>query len=293
MVRCITGWNSATSQNLSVVRPVLLVLKPPHLPVLQVLHHVVEPGGLPVLEVVKHIEPCVLPTVLDVDQLVRLLLRQRTRRCFSSLSATLLVSANMFVQMVRSGESFAALRTDETLLTSVCSQMALQLVRPSERLAAENPPAGERPLPCMPPQVGLQVTGLAVHLATARHVANMLTLSHLPVTFHTVRRPVLAVWTLASPAPSGRHALRVFEQGGCYLSRVACSRRCRSRGRGVGSRILGGVGRMRPHVTRILRGWWVGCWILGGRGSVGWPPGRSSRVLWVLANSHHGGGGRG
>ena len=192
--------------------------------------------------------------------------------------------------MIRPGEPLAALRTDETLLTSVGSQMALQLVRSSEGLAAENPATGEGPLTCVPPQVSLQVARLAVHLAAAGHVAHMLTSAHLPVPFHSVGRAVLAVWTLAAPATPGCHALRVLEQGRCNLGRVACSCRWWARW-GVGGGALGGRGRMRPH-TRILgHRWWVACWVLGRCGSVGWPPG--SRILWVLGDSHHGRGGRG
>ena len=209
----------STAQNLSVVRPVLLVLSvvEPCLTVLKVLHHV-EPG-LPVLQVVNNIEPC-LPIVLHVHQLVRLLLWQRTC-CFSRLAA-FLVSPNMFVQMIRSGESFAALRTHKSLLASVCPQMSLQLIRPGERLAAKHPATGERSLTSVPPEVSLQVAGLAIHLAAAWHMAHMLSLPNLSMTFHTVGCTVLTVGALASPATSGCHTLRVLEQGCCNLGRVSC-----------------------------------------------------------------------
>ena len=179
-VRLITRGNSS-SQGLTVVRPVLLVLSAvveARLPVLKVLNHV-EPG-LPVLKgVVHHVEPG-LPLVLHVHHLVRLLLRQRT--CRLPPLPALLMRPDVLVQVIRPGEPLAALGTHKPLLARVRPQMPLQLIRPGERLGAEDPAAGEGPLARVPPQVRLQVACLAVHLAAAGHVANVLPLANLAVT---------------------------------------------------------------------------------------------------------------
>lgn len=58
----------------------------------------------------------------------------------------------------------------------MCSPVSLQLVAPGEPLATENPVTDERPLACVPAQVGPQVGRLSVHLSTALHVANVLLL---------------------------------------------------------------------------------------------------------------------
>lgn len=50
----------------------------------------------------------------------------------------------------------------------------LQLIGAGEALPAEHPSADEGPLPRVPPQVGPQVGGLAVHLPAARDVADVL-----------------------------------------------------------------------------------------------------------------------
>ena len=79
-------------------------------------------------------------------------------------------------------EPLAALRAHEPLLPGVGAQVALELVRACEGLVAEDPAAGEGALARVPAEVRLQVAGLAVHLAAAGHVANVLPLANLAVT---------------------------------------------------------------------------------------------------------------
>ena len=79
--------------------------------------------------------------------------------------------------------------------------MALQLVRTGEPLAAEEPVADERPLARVPAQVGLQMGGLAVHLATARDVATVDRLLSQPGCGSTQALQLLAVGAVAGGAP--------------------------------------------------------------------------------------------
>lgn len=60
--------------------------------------------------------------------------------------------------------------------TCVCPPVPLQLVAPGEPLATEDPVADEGPLAGVPAQVGPQVGRLAVHLAAALHVTDVLLL---------------------------------------------------------------------------------------------------------------------
>lgn len=72
--------------------------------------------------------------------------------------------------MVASHKAFVADRTGEAFLSRVGSQMSLQLVRSGEAFAAEQPVTNERPLASVPPQVCLEVRSLAVDLTAARDV---------------------------------------------------------------------------------------------------------------------------
>lgn len=71
--------------------------------------------------------------------------------------------------------------------TCVCPPVSLQLVAPGEPLAAEDPVADEGPLAGVPAQVGPQVGRLAVHLAAAFHVTDvLLLLRRVPTGRHAV-----------------------------------------------------------------------------------------------------------
>ncbi len=74
----------------------------------------------------------------------------------------------------------------------------LQLVRPREPLAAEDPVADEGPLAAVPPQVRPQVRRLAVQLAAARNVANVQLPPHARLGQLLV--PVLAVLAVGARA---------------------------------------------------------------------------------------------
>ena len=135
-------------------------------------------------------------------------------RCSLLSLRSLLVSLDVFVEMIRPGEPLATLWTHKPLLSSVSPQVSLQLIRSCEGLVTENPATGERSLTCMPPKMSLEMRGLAIHLATAWHVTHMLSLLALLM----VTSSILTVWTLAPPAPPGSQGLSVLEQSSCYLS---------------------------------------------------------------------------
>lgn len=77
----------------------------------------------------------------------------------------------VLAEVVTTREALAAQWAGELLLARVRADVALQLVGAREALAAEEPVADEGPLASVPAQVGLQVGGLAVHLAAAGDVA--------------------------------------------------------------------------------------------------------------------------
>ena len=81
------------------------------------------------------------------------------------------VRFDVLAQVVAPHKALVAHGTREPLLAGVRAQVSLQLVRPREPLAAEEPVAHERPLAGVPPQVRLQVRRLAVHLAAPGDVA--------------------------------------------------------------------------------------------------------------------------
>ena len=91
----------------------------------------------------------------------------------SSPGLPALVGLDVFGQVIAPHEPLAALLAAEALLPGVRAQVALQLIRAREALAAEEPVADEGPLPGVPAQVGLQVGRLLVHLAALGDVANV------------------------------------------------------------------------------------------------------------------------
>lgn len=104
---------------------------------------------------------------------------------------------NVLGQMVASHKPFATFRACKAFLPSVSPQVSLQLVRPSETFATEQPVADEGPLASVPPQVSLQVRRLAVNLPASRDVADVLLL----LAWFVVVTRRLAVWAAAPPAP--------------------------------------------------------------------------------------------
>ena len=126
---------------------------------------------------------------------------------------------DVFVKMIRPGEPLPTLLTGEPLLPRVSPEMPLQLVRPGEGLVTEDPAAGERSLPGVPSEVSLEVGSLAVYLATAGYMTDVLPLLVLIVTAGAV----LTVGTLTPPAPPAGQAVAVLQQGSCDLSVSALS----------------------------------------------------------------------
>lgn len=108
-----------------------------------------------------------------------------------------LVSFDVFCQVVTPHEPFAAVRANKALLPCVSPQVSLQLIRPGETLATEQPVAHKRPLPRVPPQVRFEVRSFPINFPATRYVANVLLL--LPGL--VAGRGGLAVRTPAPPAP--------------------------------------------------------------------------------------------
>ena len=84
--------------------------------------------------------------------------------------AVLGVRLGVLGEVVGAHEALVADGAGEPLLAGVGAQVALQLVRAGEPLAAEQPVAHEWSLARVPPQVGLQVRRLAVDLTAAGDV---------------------------------------------------------------------------------------------------------------------------
>ncbi len=87
----------------------------------------------------------------------------------------------MLAEVVGAHELLVAVRALESLLSRVGAPVPLQLVRAREALATVEPVADEGPLAAVPPEVGAKVRRLAVHLAAAGNVADVLLLARLAV----------------------------------------------------------------------------------------------------------------
>lgn len=84
-----------------------------------------------------------------------------------------LVRLHVLCQVIGPHEPFTADGAGEPLLAGVRPQVPLELVRPGEALAAEEPVADERALARVPAKVGLQVRGLTVDLVATGIVADV------------------------------------------------------------------------------------------------------------------------
>lgn len=129
-----------------------------------------------------------IPRVLPFDVAERLVV---------ALALFVLVSFDMFRQVVTPHEPLAAVRANKALLARVSPQVSLQLVRPGETLATEQPVAHKWPLPRVPPQVRLEVRSFPVNFPAARYVTYVLLL----LAGLVAGRGGLAVRTPAPPAP--------------------------------------------------------------------------------------------
>lgn len=114
-----------------------------------------------------------------------------------ALAFFVLVSFDMFCQVVTPHEPLAAVRANKALLPSVSPQVSLQLIRPGETLATEQPVAHKRPLSRVPPQVRFEVRSFPINFPATRYVTNVLFLLPRLV----AGRGGLAVRTPAPPAP--------------------------------------------------------------------------------------------
>ena len=127
-----------------------------------------------------------------------------------------LVSFDVFGQVVTAHKPFATVRTNEPLLACVSPQMSLQLVRAREAFATEQPVTHKRPLSRVPPQVRFQVRSFAVNFSAAGDVADVL--FFLPGL--VVRAGRLAVGTATPPAPPGSGQRRLGVKEGCDLGLI-------------------------------------------------------------------------
>jgi len=112
------------------------------------------------------------------------------------LSRLDVVSLEVLAEVVATHESLAAVVAGESFFARVSLQMALQFVRPRERLPAEEPRAGEGSLAGVPAQVSLQMRRLPVDLGTAGNVADVLSLSA------DRRRPLRRIQAVGTATPS-------------------------------------------------------------------------------------------
>ncbi len=83
------------------------------------------------------------------------------------------MSFRVFGEMIWSHEPLVTSRTSKPLLSCMCSQVSLELVRPSKPLPAEQPVTNKRSFSGMPSKVSFQVRGFTINFTTARDVAIM------------------------------------------------------------------------------------------------------------------------
>lgn len=64
---------------------------------------------------------------------------------------------DVFAQVVTAHEAFVTLGTGEPLLSSVSTQVSLELIRPRESFSTEEPVADKWAFPGVPPEVRLEM----------------------------------------------------------------------------------------------------------------------------------------
>lgn len=124
------------------------------------------------------------------------------------------MSFQMFLQVIAPHESLWTFGAAETLFTSVRPPVPLQLIRASKALAAEDPVANKRPFTSVPAQVGSQVRGLAINLATIWKMANMLLLPQSAIAILSRIHAADAVWTSARDPSEPASRLGRLTSGG-------------------------------------------------------------------------------
>jgi len=134
--------------------------------------------------------------------------------------AALRVRLGVLGQVVRPHEPLVAGRAGEPFLSCVGSKVSLQLVGSCKSLAAEKPVADERPFSCVPSQMGFQVGGFTVHLATARDVAIVKVLFPNMSSCRTEALSLLAVGAITDRASS----VSTLRSGGQRRGGLSCGR---------------------------------------------------------------------
>lgn len=153
------------------------------------------------------------------------------------------VRFHVFGQVIRPHEPLVADGTGESLLARVRPEVALQLVGPGEPLAAKEPVADERPLAGVPPQMGLQMRRLPVHLPASRYVAAVDVLLPQVNTRRSQSFGLLAVGAVASGA-TGVAPLRARRR---HLRGQAAGPPSRGRGRARRVQPERSADRLRPR----------------------------------------------
>lgn len=129
----------------------------------------------------------------DVDSFTLLLL---VFFRFAFLHCVIIVSFNVFGQVITSHESFIADGASESFLARVCSKMSLQLVRTCETFAAKQPVTYKWPLACMPSEMSFKMRRFSVNLTTTGNVTNVLSFLSKRCPSCTESLVVLAVGTV-------------------------------------------------------------------------------------------------
>lgn len=74
----------------------------------------------------------------------------------------------MFTKMITPGEPLLALAAGEPFFASVGAVVPLQLVTPGEPFTTVGPGTVIRPLPCMPPEMGLKMRSFSINFIATR-----------------------------------------------------------------------------------------------------------------------------
>jgi hypothetical protein len=96
------------------------------------------------------------------------------KRLLMTLVFFVLVSFDVFCQMVTPHEPLATVWTNKALLPSMSPQVSLQLIRPGETLATEKPVTNEWTLSRVPPQVRFEMGSFAINFPAPWYVTDVL-----------------------------------------------------------------------------------------------------------------------
>lgn len=124
----------------------------------------------------------------------------------------------MFCQVVTPHKPLATVRANKAFLPCMSPQVPLELIRPGETLATEQPITHKRTLSRVPPEVRFEVRSFAINFPAAWYVTDVLFLLARLV----VRSRGLAVGTPAPPTSPSSGERRLGVQQSRDLSLVLC-----------------------------------------------------------------------